>query len=72
MERLADRGLLPRVVVVFDEHTDWSEFQRRVSGRGPAHQAPALKVDARNRQALHAITQGLLTVADGLATTGRP
>lgn len=69
VERLADRGLLPRVVVVFDEHTDWPEFQRRVAGRGPAHQAPALKVDARDRQALHAITQGLLTVADGVAAT---
>lgn len=23
VERPADRGLLPRVVVVFDEHTDW-------------------------------------------------
>jgi hypothetical protein len=72
VERLADRGLLPRVVVVFDEHTDWPEFQRRVAGRGPAHQALALKVDARDRQALHAITQGLLTVADGLTATGRP
>lgn len=69
VERLADRGLLPRTVVVFDAHTDWPEFQRRVAGRGPAAQTLALKVDARDRQALHAITNGLLTVADGVAAT---
>lgn len=70
VERLADRGLLPRVVVVFDEHTDWAEFQRRVAGRGPSHQTLALKVDARDRQALQAITQGLVAVADGPTATG--
>lgn len=70
VERLADRGLLPRVVVVFDEHTDWAEFQRRVAGRGPGDQAPAQKVDAREREALQAITQGLVAVADGLTTPG--
>ena len=69
VERLADRGLLPRVVVVFDEHTDWAEFQRRVAGRGPSHQTLAQKVDARDRQALQAITQGLVAVADGPTAT---
>ena len=67
VERLADRGLLPRTVVVFDAHTDWPEFQRRVAGRGPAHQALALAVDARDKDALPSITQGLMAAAEGPA-----
>jgi hypothetical protein len=64
VERLADRGLLPRTVVVFDGHTDWSEFHRRVAGRGPAEQTLALKVDARDPRALTQILDRLMVVAD--------
>ncbi|EHR70067.1 hypothetical protein BurJ1DRAFT_1194 [Burkholderiales bacterium JOSHI_001] len=64
VERLADRGLLPRVVAVHDGSTDWAFFEGRVAGRGPDGQALALKVDARDKQALARCLDGLLAVAD--------
>lgn len=64
VQRLAERGLLPRVVAVHDGSTDWAFFDARVAGRGPAGQALALKVDARDKQALALCLDRLLAVAD--------
>jgi hypothetical protein len=64
VQRLAERGLLPRVVAVHDGSTDWAFFDARVAGRGPTGQALALKVDARDKQALALCLERLLAVAD--------
>ena len=64
VERLGERGLLPRVVAVGDAHTDWAFFDSRVAGRGPAGQALARRVDASDPQALQQCLDALVERAD--------
>lgn len=64
VERLAERGLLPRVVAVGDANTDWAYFDSRVAGRGPAGQTLAKRVDAKDPQALQQCLDALVERAE--------
>jgi hypothetical protein len=65
VEQLAALGLLPRVVAVGDEHTDWAWFDARVAAASPGPVAPlALRVDARAPGALQQCLARLMAVSD--------
>lgn len=62
--RLAAQGLLPRVVAVTDDRTDWAEVQRHIAAAGHAGAKPAARIDAADPAALQRALDALLAVAD--------
>lgn len=61
--RLAARGLLPRVVAVGNQETDWAFFDRCV-GQANAQKLLALRLDNAHPEMLKACLSRLLQVAD--------
>jgi hypothetical protein len=67
VRRLAALGLLPRVVALGDNATDWSYFEHCVAEHGPGP-GLALKIASADRDALAACMNRLLAIANA---TGR-